>query len=259
MRRPRFGLRLLFAMIAVIAAALATVGRRTYLNYEAHRIVERYACNSNPGGRDDWQRRAEVWVKDRLPDKVALCVWPGQAKNIVRFEGQNAPWVKLHDADLRELSSMERLAVLHIRPENVDPSDPITDAGVKHLARCRNLVELCVCSDRLTDVSLEAVSGIATLQGLAICSNSITDNGVRHLARLPALRSLGLGTWPHAVGQPKANVTDAAVEQLGQLKSLKVIDIDGTQITLEGADRLRKLLPGARVIGPSSEHVIFSY
>ena len=203
---------------------------------------------------DDGTRRAEVWVKDRLPDKVARLYWPGKAKDLVRFEGQNAPWVKLHDADLRELSSIEPpLAILHIRPENVDPSDPITDAGVNYLARCRNLVELWVCSDRLTDTSLEAVSGIATLREVAICSSSITDGGVRHLARLPALRSLGLGTDRYAAEQPKARVTDAAVEQLGQLKSLELIDIDGTQITLEGADRLRKLLPGARVIGPSSE------
>ena len=67
---------------------------------------------------------------------------------------------------------------------------------------------------------------------------SIGDAGLEHLPEIPSLQSLGLRD---------TCITDASLERRSALKGLKNLSILGTDVTEEGADWLRRGLPGCTV------------
>ncbi|MBR90642.1 MAG: hypothetical protein CMO66_05140 [Verrucomicrobiales bacterium] len=67
----------------------------------------------------------------------------------------------------------------------------------------------------------------------------ITDLSLQNLLALEKLAVLGLADNP---------ITDAAVEDLAQMKNLRALDLQGTLVTRQGVVRLRQALPGCAVI-----------
>ena len=67
----------------------------------------------------------------------------------------------------------------------------------------------------------------------------MTDKTVRALAKLPKLEKLWLHDLP---------ITDASVEVLSRMKGLRELHLYATQITPQGALRLKTALPGCKLV-----------
>jgi hypothetical protein len=90
------------------------------------------------------------------------------------------------------------------------------------------------------DAGAAKLSGLTKLRTLNLASTDkrITGAALRGLAALTELEELTLsGT----------KISDADLDTLARFKKLKRVDLRNTQVTREGAGRLRELLPGAEV------------
>jgi hypothetical protein len=98
--------------------------------------------------------------------------------------------------------------------------------------------------------------------GLYLENTSITDAGLRHLAGLPHLQNLAIGTMdprgaPPGTKPPRNKVTDAGLVHLKGLTSLQSLHLGGLPITDEGLEAVKDLpnlgglyLYHTRVSGP---------
>src|SRR5690606_23480848 len=68
----------------------------------------------------------------------------------------------------------------------------ITDAGLAHLNRCRQLRWLDLAGTQVSDAGMAALAKIPTLVRLDLSNTQITDAGLAQLANLPNLQSLNV-------------------------------------------------------------------
>lgn len=109
----------------------------------------------------------------------------------------------------------------------------ITDTGLSHLSRLKNLNSLMVLTSMpsVTDEGLKHLAGLTSLGLLSIESPQITDKGLENLdfKSKPNVWSLSLnGT----------KVTDKGLAKLNGLRRLQVIQLNGCAITDEGLKEL---------------------
>ena len=116
--------------------------------------------------------------------------------------------------------------------ELVLAGEPLTDAGLEHLADLTYLQSLHLCSWQVTDAGLAHLSGLVSLRHLSLSFTQITGEGLAHLFRLVSLQSLDLSS---------TKVGDAALAHVSVLSSLKELNLSSTQITDAGLARLAKL------------------
>jgi hypothetical protein len=117
-------------------------------------------------------------------------------------------------------------------------------------------------SRAVTDETLRIVGRLAQLQEVAANETSISDAGLAHLGLLPDLRLLHLNQTQvrdaglvHLEALPLevldlcyTRVTDAGLERLYAIKSLKEVWVIGCGCSDEALTRLRSALPGCKVI-----------
>ena len=115
-------------------------------------------------------------------------------------------------------------------------SNQLTDDGIAHLQRLKNLSCLSLSSDRITDAGLDHLEGLKFFS-LTLRGNRITDAAVKHLHRLTADRGIiqlavcsdeitydalatlaGMQINTLRIGGPK--VTDAGLKHLQNVKGL---------------------------------------
>lgn len=116
-----------------------------------------------------------------------------------------------------------------------------TDAEVEQILHIApNVVEVDLSRTKVTDDGLEHIGKLGRLTHLNLNRTAVTDAGVKHLGELRGLEWLNLyGT----------EVSDASLPELAKHKKLKALYIWNTKITGEGADKLRKVLPDAKIVG----------
>ena len=108
---------------------------------------------------------------------------------------------------------------------------------VLHIAP--NVVELDLGRTKVTDGGLEHVGKLGRLTHLNLNRTEIGDAGVGQLAGLPALEWLNLyGT----------KVTDACLADLAKHRKLKALYVWNTGITAEGVTKLKRALPGTKIV-----------
>lgn len=90
---------------------------------------------------------------------------------------------------------------------------------------------------------LERLAGLSRLEKLDLSRTPVNSVGLRALRKLPRLHELRLGL--------ARNIDDSAVPVLIEWKSLRVVLLEGTQITAEGIARLRAARPDLQLIGVS--------
>lgn len=93
---------------------------------------------------------------------------------------------EFRDEDLACLANLKQLKRLHI---GGPASQPITDAGMAHLAGLTAIENLGIGGTGVTDRGLVCLAGMRRMDYLTI-TGSFTDAGLRHLEGLKALRSL---------------------------------------------------------------------
>jgi hypothetical protein len=152
-------------------------------------------------------------------------------------------------------------------------SEGITDDGLKHLEGMQSLEAVTIFSQRITDKGLAHLTGLGRLKSLwlsgritdsyleRICKlkqlellhadgvRQVTDSGLEQLANHPELRSLVLGSggWNDSGTQDCMQVSDEGLVHLHGLKNLTFLEINTTQATPAGIDKLRKALPNCRI------------
>lgn len=100
------------------------------------------------------------------------------------------------DADVARIPSPEKLEKLVLRGTLGFGSNEVTDAGIAHLVRCKNLRMLSAGGLELSDRVLESIGQLSALEELNLDSNRITGTGLQHLTGLKKLRRLNLNFNP---------------------------------------------------------------
>jgi endonuclease YncB( thermonuclease family) len=241
-----------------------------------HSGMDGYEMFARGGHRGVWRGRfvrPEDWRRgDRLPGEPGETAVQLEAlRALARFEpvvqydesrpGRTVVAIQFHpntsekpgDDDLARLKVFTNLRSL-----DLPSASKVTDAGLKHLAGLKGLVELNVNwtgvtaegvvrlvsgrlgMDRLEisgvpfrDEDLAAMRGIPDLRALSLRATRITDAGLAQLRRFEKLRSLSLMS---------TNVTDAGLAHLETLTDLEDLDLDRTAVTDAGLAHLRGLV-----------------
>ena len=90
--------------------------------------------------------------------------------------------------------------------------DPITDAGLEHVAAFGQLERLTLNKTKVTSAGLAHLAKLTKLRRLSLSECEIDDAGLAHLDRLTSLEFLDLG---------RTKVTDAGMQSLAGLARLK--------------------------------------
>ena len=174
-----------------------------------------------------------------------------------RIESINLHSCPVSDEGLAAISrfkNLQRLEIVHSR---------VTDAGLRHLGKLTNLRQLHVASHGTTRAGLGFVEKLSRLVQLDLYEELAGNEGLAHVGKLTGLKILNLYVGPaDAAGLAllsklsgleeltlggMGKMTDAAVEHLLRLKSLRRLTLSGTKITEAGMQRLRKGLPATRI------------
>jgi hypothetical protein len=180
----------------------------------------------------------------------AIADWP-------KIESINLHSCPVSDEGLAALGrfrNLQRLEIVHSR---------VTDAGLKHLGRLTNLRQLHVASHGTTRHGLNFVENLTRLYQLDLYEELASNEGLVHVGKLTNLKMLGLFVGPvdDAGLAPLrqlthleeltigglGKVTDAAIDHLVGLRSLKQLKVTGTRMSDAGMERLRAALPTTQI------------
>lgn len=133
------------------------------------------------------------------------------------------------DAGLRHLSKLTSLEELYLRGERMG------DAGLAHLRDLPRLEYLCLFGSHFTDRGMVHVKAMPSLRILSFHEKlcRITDAGLVQISEMPKLQILCL----HAM----KNITDDGLAHLSKLRSLKKLNIGGSQVTDRGLASLSQI------------------
>ena len=137
----------------------------------------------------------------------------------------------LTDDDLAVVGKISSLRLLRI---SYAPN--VTDNGIRHLSKLKELRGLVLSNTRLTDAGLKHLKPLHNLTGLGLRGNNITNEGLVHLLALSKLRRLELaGT----------NVTDAGLPILEKLPNIHFLTLGPTKpgLSAEALEKLRRAKP----------------
>lgn len=267
----RYNLRVLFVCFTLAAVGLSLLSnwiaakhreeraREWMLNHGA--IVAQFN-NRDPQWREWWVR----WLSLVLPRD---CFYSVKSVSCRYADDDNlVPFADL--PHVREISlegchiTDEGLAHLrHLELEFVELSETqISDAGLAHLQRNRQVTQFWLKQTRITDASLPFIARNRKLTHLDLGKTAVSDAGVQLLAGLPELEVLGIhGTQvtPKCLSTlqqlPKlkylylmrTEMDDSVIPALGQLTNLRQLDLRYTKITPEGCEKLRTALPSCAI------------
>ena len=137
---------------------------------------------------------------------------------------------EINDNDLVKLQSLKSLEILTL------VECPITDDGVREIAKVRTLTGLCLWGGNgLTDASLTYIQKMQSLADLCLMDSEITGQGIQKLSALQNLSHLDLNGC--------FNLSDDAVKPLTSLTGLNQLDIRYISISKEGVREIERALP----------------
>jgi hypothetical protein len=158
----------------------------------------------------------------------------------------NLDYTNITDDGLAHLERHKQLASLSLRWANV------SDAGLARLAGWKNLRSLDITGTRVTTGGLEKwLPGLTHLTGLQLGTDKLTDGVLAALDASGLLRSLvrrseettlqpGTEPWAH-LDLREAPVTDEGVKHLAKLTDLTSLDLDLTGVRGPGLKHLKPL------------------
>lgn len=113
----------------------------------------------------------------------------------------------------------------------------ITDAGAAYLTNMPSLRCLGMGSSQVGDRGLATIARLPLLEDLSMQGNNVTDDGLAVLAGNPRLKEL----WIGGLREGDSPITNAGVLHLAKLPALQELDLQHTQVTLEGLKQLQGL------------------
>jgi serine/threonine protein kinase len=170
-------------------------------------------------------------------------------RELLALQALSIQSVAVTDDGLQHLRAFKKLTGLKINCANV------TDAGLWHIRFLKGLSSLHIQCAGVTDAGLENLSGLDELSFLALECPRINGSGFKYLAGLKKLRTLhsaqtpindaalahlgGLDLWSLAFAE--ANVTDAGLQHIANLKELRELTLWDMKITGSGFKSLAKV------------------
>jgi RNA polymerase sigma factor (sigma-70 family) len=129
------------------------------------------------------------------------------------------------DAGLKELARFKQLQMLDIS------LNKITDAGLKNLGALKRLRTLYLTNTEVTDKGLKELVELKQLQCLTLRGTEVTDAGLKELAGFDKLDTLTLSE----------HMTNAGMKDLAKLKGLRELDLRSAKVTDAGLKDLAGL------------------
>lgn len=133
----------------------------------------------------------------------------------------------ISDEGLKVLAQFPQLSDLQIY------SMPITDAGLSNLQSIKTLKKLTLNQTKVQGETLDQLS--KTIEELYLGPTPITNEAVTKIAQLPGLTILSIGG---------DQLSDACLDELLKLKSLKLLELWHTTISPAAAESFRQKRPG---------------
>jgi hypothetical protein len=150
---------------------------------------------------------------------------------LTRLTNLNALGAPLTDEHLRTVGQLDSLEALLLQETNV------TDAGMPHLVGLDNLINLDLYGTGVSDKGLESVGQLHSLKNLNIGNTPVTGD-LSELARLQSLEWLLI---------PDMKLSDDVVKTLANLGRLSHLSINGSTISEQALDELRKKKPNLTI------------
>eukprot|EP00543_Licmophora_paradoxa_P011220 CAMPEP_0202458294 /NCGR_PEP_ID=MMETSP1360-20130828/24288_1 /ASSEMBLY_ACC=CAM_ASM_000848 /TAXON_ID=515479 /ORGANISM="Licmophora paradoxa, Strain CCMP2313" /LENGTH=774 /DNA_ID=CAMNT_0049078775 /DNA_START=145 /DNA_END=2469 /DNA_ORIENTATION=+ len=162
--------------------------------------------------------------------------WQGKINNLRTLE---LSYSGVRDAHLSRFSSLPALeeltldscpmgdwAIAHLADNSVAPNlisldladTDLTDMGMIHLKKLRNLSRLSLFYCNITNAGLRHISHLTKLEVLNLDSREISDSGLAHLRTLKNLKSLDIFS---------GRITDSGCSHLARIKSLETLELCG--------------------------------
>lgn len=137
---------------------------------------------------------------------------------------------KITDAGCLYISKMDKLSCL-----NLTRCEQITDDGIYHIRNLKKLTELALFSCvQITDAAIEFISDLNSLTWLGLQnSNKLTDVSFIYLKKLTSLN--------HLLILGCSELTGSGYSQLGEIVTLKKLDLSESKISDEALKSLSKL------------------
>lgn len=125
---------------------------------------------------------------------------------------------------------------------NFDNCAQVSDAALAHLHGHSQLCVLSLHRTGVTDAGLKHLSGMSALEQLVLSGTAVTDAGFEQFEhhRLKKLYDLNLVA---------TRVSDESIDDLGQIPSLRWLVVENTDVTKDGAQRLKAVNPEVLVLG----------
>lgn len=175
---------------------------------------------------------------------------------------------KITDAGLVHLTQLTKLKTIRLS------KTAVSDAGMAALAKCERLENIDLSQTEIGDYGVWELRALPRLKNLNLYLTFVSDSGLdafgerdhrsaKKIVRLnldkcpvtdrgiPKLASLVNLEWIHLGG---TGITDACLDDLAQLKSLKELIVTKTEITEQGVAKLRAALPECTVRDNVSEN-----
>jgi hypothetical protein len=216
-----------------MALVLIVVGGLGWVIHRAHVQRDAVAAIQRVGGHVgySWQRSKGAWIspppKPPGPEWVRRTLGPHflETATYVFLQGEECD-----DESLRAACRLPWLEELGV----VDTS--VTDASAEDLRHLTNLRSLDLRLNRITPRPLRHIGGMSELRELKLAMRlspvRLRYEDMAFLKRLTKLESLML---------PSADLTDAWLVYIEDLKSLKSLQLYDMALTAEGLDRLKGL------------------
>jgi hypothetical protein len=225
---PQYNIRLILIFTCVVAVLCGWMAMNLRQAARQRKVFGEHCFGR--GGPPT--RHLPTWLRNMLGDEFFID--PKEVHVSLISEDSNVT-----DSDLEYLKYADKLEAVYLRGAKV------TDDGLKYLKPLDNLMCLQICDVDITDEGLKHLSELKKLQTLDLYNTRVNGSGLVHLnpSRLKSLTLDGsiisdVG-WKiiHNLNQLEkldigySGATDAKLEFLGGMHSLRWLDISGNQIT----------------------------
>ena len=136
------------------------------------------------------------------------------------------------DAGLQSIAAIASLEVL------VLPDSTVTSAGIKSLAKLKNLYHLSINMKRLDDEAIASIAQLEGLRSIQLTETRLTGEGFSFLSRLKKLESISIDS--------KA-ITASGLLSLVNIESLQRVQLLKHELTLEDIARLQSMRPQLKI------------
>ncbi len=181
----------------------------------------------------------ELSINAKVTDRGMVHL--AQLKSLKRLYFTGA--TRVTSAGLQHISKLTSLEELYL-------GQGIGDAGLAHLRGLPRLTYLALYGPGFTDAGMIHVKAIPSLRIFSVHEgfSRIGDAGLAQIAELPNLEILCVGGM--------RGITDAGIAHLTKTRSLRKLDIGGSQVTDKGLAYLKQIKTLERLELPQDQHGI---